>query len=312
MVRSFNSHFGAQTRYILRSVWQDLLKRKFGTFLTILVIASSLTIPTVGYLLWKNTHQAATEFYPEPELTVYLNKNLSDNEVNLVVEKIRQFETDKIESLNFISRQQSLEEFRSWSGFGEALDIIEDNPLPAVVILKPKKQFSTNDTMLEFRNGLQNIKGVQEIRLDNGWLEKLTALTWLIARIAIVCTLLMLIAVFLVIGNAVRTDVANSRSSIEVQQLLGATDHFIARPFLYTGMIYGFLGSLLAILFSSVVISYLTSVVKYVTDMFTVKFELHGLGFSEVLFLIVACIFIGWLSAKIATSKHIIRIGSKY
>ena len=83
MVRSFNSHFGAQTRYILRSVWQDLLKRKFGTFLTILVIASSLTIPTVGYLLWKNTHQAATEFYPEPELTVYLNKNLSDNEVNL-------------------------------------------------------------------------------------------------------------------------------------------------------------------------------------------------------------------------------------
>ena len=312
MVRSFNSHFGAQTRYILRSVWQDLLKRKFGTFLTILVIASSLTIPTVGYLLWKNTHQAATEFYPEPELTVYLNKNLSDNEVNLVVEKIRQFETDKIESLNFISRQQSLEEFRSWSGFGEALDIIEDNPLPAVVILKPKKQFSTNDTMLEFRNGLQNIKGVQEIRLDNGWLEKLTALTWLIARIAIVCTLLMLIAVFLVIGNAVRTDVANSRSSIEVQQLLGATDHFIARPFLYTGMIYGFLGSLLAILFSSVVISYLTGVVKYVTDMFTVKFELHGLGFSEVLFLIVTCIFIGWLSAKIATSKHIIRIGSKY
>lgn len=307
----FNTRLGAQTRYILRAVWDDLIKRKLGTFLTILVIASSLTIPTVSYLLWKNINHAATEFYPEPELTVYLNKNLSDNEVNLVVEKIRQFDTDKIENLNFISRQQSLEDFKTWSGFAEALDIVEDNPLPAVVILKPKKAFTQNDEMLTLRNGLQNIKGVQEVRLDNGWLEKLTALTWLFARIGTLCTLLMMIAVFLVIGNVVRTDVANSRSSIEVQQLLGATDHFIARPFLYKGMIYGFLGSLLAILFSSVVISYLVGVVKYVTDIFTVQFELNGLDLSEIFFIAVISIFIGWLSANIATNKHIIRLGGR-
>ena len=309
MARSL-TNFGAQTRYTLRSVWQDLKKRKFGTFLTILVIAVSLTIPTVGYLLWKNTHQAATQFYPEPELTVYLHKNLADHDVNAVVERIRHFDSEKIEALNYISRQQSLEEFRSWSGFGEALDIIDDNPLPAVVTLKPKKQFTGSDTMLELRNGLQAIKGVQEVRLDNGWLEKLTALTWLIARIAIVCAVLMLIAVFLVIGNAVRTDVANSRASIEVQQLLGATDYFISRPFLYTGMVYGFFGSLLAVLFSSMMIGYFAGVVKYVTDMFIVKFELHGFDFSEIFFLVVASVFLGWLSAKIATNRYIYRIGS--
>lgn len=307
----FNTRLEAQTRYILRAVWSDLVKRKLSTFLTVLVIAASLTIPTVSYLLWKNIDHAATEFYPEPELTVYLNKNLSDNEANLVVEKIRQFDADKIENLNFISRQQSLEDFQSWSGFAEALDIIEDNPLPAVVILKPKKAFTTNDEMLTLRNGLQSIKGVQEVRLDNGWLEKLTSLTWLFARVGTVCTILMMIAVFLVIGNVVRTDVANSRASIEVQQLLGATDHFIARPFLYKGMIYGFLGSLLAILFSSVVISYLMGVVKYVADIFTVKFELNGLDLSEMFFIIVVCIFIGWLSANIATNKHIIRLGTR-
>lgn len=312
MIRSSSSHFGAQTRYILREVWQDLSKRKFGTFLTVLVIAVSLTIPTVSYLLWKNTHQAATEFYPEPELTVYLHKNLAEHDINSVVDRIRHFSQEKIENVNYISRQQSLEEFRSWSGFGEALDIIDDNPLPAVVTLKPKKAFTDNEEMLELRNGLQNIKGVQEVRLDNGWLEKLTALTWLIARIGIVCTLLMMIAVFLVIGNAVRTDVANSRSTIEVQQLLGATDYFIARPFIYTAMIYGFLGSLVAALFSSAVIGYFTGVVKYVTDMFTVKFELNGLNFSEAFFLIVSCVFMGWLSAKIATNRHIYRLGSKY
>lgn len=311
MSRSFHPTLGAQTRYIFRAVWQDLLKRKFGTFLTALVIAMSLTIPTVSYLLWKNTHHAATEFYPEPELTVYLHKNLAENDVNAVVERIRQFEPDKIESLNYISRQQSLEEFRTWSGFGEALEILDDNPLPAVVTLKPKTDFTQPEAMMHLRDGLQKIKGVQEVRLDNGWLEKLTALTWLIGRVAVVCTLLMLLAVFLVIGNSVRSDVSNSKASIEVMQLLGATDHFISRPFLYTGMIYGLLGSVMAILFSSVVVSYFTGIVRYVSDMFTVKFELHGLDFSEMFLLVVAAIFLGWLSAKIATNKYIYRIGTR-
>lgn len=308
MLNSLN----AQTRFILRSVWQDLLKRKFGTFLTVLVIATSLMIPTISYLLWKNTSQAVAEFYPEPELTVYLHKNLAEHDVNAVVEKIRQFNTDKIESLNYISRQQSLDEFRTWSGFGEALDILDDNPLPAVVVLKPKNEFTSPENMLELRNGLQNIKGVQEVRLDNGWIEKLTALSQLIARIAVTCTILMLIAVFLVIGNSVRSDVSNSKASIDVMQLLGATDHFISRPFLYIGMIYGLLGSVFAILFSLMTISYFTGVVRYVSDMFTVKFELHGFDISEVIFIVVLSIFLGWLSAKIATNRYIQKIGSRY
>lgn len=310
MIRSFTK-LSAQTSYSLRAAWQDLMKRKLGTFLTVLVIAVSLTIPTISYLLWKNTHIAATQFYPEPQLTVYLHKNLTEHSANTVVDRIRAYESDKIASLHYISRQQSLEEFRSWSGFQEALDILDENPLPAVVTLKPKANFNHNEAMIELRNGLQQIKGVQEVRLDNSWLEKLTALTWLIARVAIVCGLLMLLAVFLVIGNSVRTDVATSKAMIEVQQILGATDHFIARPFLYTGMIYGFFGSLLAVLFSAVTISYFTGVVKYVTDIFVVQFELSNLNFSEAFFLIVLCIFIGWLSAKIATMRNILRIGSR-
>lgn len=308
MFRSLNM----QTRYTLRAVWQDLMKRKFGTLMTVLVIAVSLTIPTLSYLLWKNTRFAASQFYPEPELTVYLHKNLSENDVNTVVERIRHFDSNKIESLNYISRQQSLDEFRTWSGFGEALDILDDNPLPAVVVLKPKKTYSSPDDMLTFRDGLQQIKGVQEVRLDNSWLEKLTALTQMIGRVAVTCTVLMFLAVFLVISNSVRSDVSNSRASIKVMQLLGATDHFISRPFLYTGIIYGLFGSLLAILFSVLTIGYFTGIVRYVADMFTVKFELQHFDLSEMLLIVVSTIFVGWLSAKVATNRHIQKIGTKY
>lgn len=303
--------FNIQTRYILRSVWQDMVKRKFSTLMTILVIAVALTIPSVSYLLWKNTRLAVSEFYPDPELTVYLHKNLTEHDIHGVVETLRRFESDKIEKFHYISRQQSMEEFRSWSAaLSNALDILDDNPLPAVVVIKPKKPFSANEQMLVFRDSLQQIKGVQDVRLDNDWIAKLSAINQLIAKVAITATVLMLLSLFLVIGNSVRSDVASRRSTIEVMQLLGATDYFISRPFLYTAMSYGLFGSLLALLFSWLTIEYFTDVVRYVADMFTVQFELKGFDFSEILLITVIAIFLGWLSALIATNRHIQRIGA--
>ena len=297
-----NFPFGVQSVYVLRAVLADLMKRKFATLLTVLVIAVSLTIPTVSYLLWKNIHHATTQFYPESELTVYLHKNLSEEDANLVVEKIRQQEG--VESLNYISRQESLNEFRHWSGFSEELDVLDDNPLPAVVMIKPTKAFNESQQRNELRQNLDKIKGVQEVRLDNDWLEKLTALTWLVAHVAIFCTVLMAIAVFLVIGNSIRADVYSNQANIEVMKLLGATDQFILRPFLYTGMIYAALGGFFACIFSSLTIGYFTGAVKYVTDIFAVNFNLNGLGLVEFLFLIVVCIIMGYIGAWLSATRY--------
>jgi len=157
MSRPTDASFFVQTAYTLRAVWTDLWQRKFGTLLTILVIAVSLTIPTVSYLMWKNLHLATTQFYPESELTIYLHKNLSEEDANLVVEKIRQQEG--VESLNYVSRQESLKEFKSWSGFGEELEILDDNPLPAVVMVKPMSEFNVSEKRDELRTNLTKIKG---------------------------------------------------------------------------------------------------------------------------------------------------------
>ncbi len=298
-----NFPFGVQSVYVLRAVLADLMKRKFATLLTVLVIAVSLTIPTVSYLLWKNIHHATTQFYPESELTVYLHKNLSEEDANLVVEKIRQQEG--VESLNYISRQESLNEFRHWSGFSEELDVLDDNPLPAVVMIKPTKAFNESQQRNELRENLDKIKGVQEVRLDNDWLEKLTALTWLVAHVAIFCTVLMAVAVFLVIGNSIRADVYSNQANIEVMKLLGATDQFILRPFLYTGMIYAALGGFFACIFSSLTIGYFTGAVKYVTDIFAVNFNLSGLGLVEFLFLLVVCVIMGYIGAWLSATRYI-------
>ena len=303
MSRRVNASFTTQIFYTLRLVWSDLVMRKWGTLLTIMVIAVSLTIPTVSYLLWKNLHLATTQFYPESELTVYLHQNLNEDEANLVVEKIRQ--QAGVESLNYISRQESLNEFKRWSGFGEQLDILDDNPLPAVVMIKTTKAFSESEKQQELRSDLNKIKGVQEVRLDNDWMEKLTALSWLTAHVAIFCAVLMAIAVFLVIGNSIRSDVYSQRAGIDVMKLLGATDHFILRPFLYTGMIYAVVGGFVAAVLSSFIVSYFTSAVKYVTDIFAVSFELNGLSIGEFIFLLVICLIMGYVGAWIAATRHI-------
>ncbi|MCW9718734.1 MULTISPECIES: permease-like cell division protein FtsX [unclassified Avibacterium] len=300
--RPINASWWVQTHYVLRAVLADLIKKKYATLLTILVIAASLTVPTVSYLLWKNIHQATTQFYPESELTVYLHKNLTEADANLVVEKIRQ--QSGVESLNYISRQESLNEFKNWSGFSEGLDILDDNPLPAVVIIKPSKDYNESQKRNELRENLAKIKGVQEVRLDNNLMEKLTALSWLIAHIAVVCTLLMAISVFLVIGNSIRSDVYSNKANIEVMKLLGATDQFILRPFLYTGMIYAVLGGLLACVFSAIVIGYFTSAVKYVTEIFAVNFELHGIMIGELLFLLAMCALLGYIAAWLSAKKY--------
>lgn len=295
--------FWVQMKYVLRNVWADLIKKKYATLLTILVIAVSLTIPTVSFLVWKNIHQATTQFYPESELTVYLHKNLSEDDANTVVDKIR--EQEGIESLNYVSRQQSLKDFQTWSGFGEELDVLDDNPLPAVVMIKPTKEFQPSEKRQDLHNNLMKIKGVEEVRMDNDWLEKLAAISWLIAHVAIFCAILMMLAVFLVIGNSIRSDVYSSQASIQVMKLLGATDQFILRPFLWTGIIYGVLGAFFACFFSALLVGYFTSAVKYVTDIFAVTFDVGGLGVGEILFLFIICAIVGYSSAWIAATRHI-------
>lgn len=303
MSRRINAPFWLQVDYVVRSVWADMMKKKFGTLLTLLVITLSLTIPTTSYLLWKNTYLVANQFYPESELTVYLHKSLSEQDTNQVVDNIRN--QPGVASLNYISRQESLNQFRSWSGFGEELAILDDNPLPAVVTVQPQAEYNEPLNRNKLRDNLLKIKGVDEVRLDNDWQEKLTALTWLIAHIAVFCALLMSLAVCLVIANSIRTDVYSSRASIEVAKLLGATEQFILRPFLCTGVIYGLVAGVLTCLFSRLLIGYFTSAVQYVADIFTVKFELNGLNFSETLFLLIICAVIGYLSAWLSARRYL-------
>jgi len=222
-----------QWRYSWDNAFADMLRQPLATLLTIMVIAISLTLPSVCYLVWKNVSQAAEQWYPTPQLTVYLDKSLDDDAAENVVKALKA--EAGVDKVNYLSRAEAMGEFRNWSGFGGAMDMLEQNPLPAVAIITPKMNFQDATTLNTLRDRVAAVQGVDEVRMDDSWFARLAALTGLVGQIAAMIGVLMVIAVFLVIGNSVRLSIFSRRDTINVMKLIGATDGFILRPFLNGG-----------------------------------------------------------------------------
>jgi len=294
-----------QWRYALRGTLSDMWRQPLATLLTVMVIAISLTLPSVCYMVWKNVSQAATQWYPAPQLTVYLDKALDDTAAENVTAQLKQL--DGVDNVNYLTREEALNEFRNWSGFGGSMDMLEQNPLPAVAIITPKLNFQNSDTMANLRDRVSKVQGVDEVRMDDSWFARLAALTGLVGQIASMIGLLMVVAVFLVIGNSVRLSIFAQRDTINVQKLIGATDGFILRPFLYGGALLGLGGAVLSLLLSEVLVLRLQSVVAQVATVFGTTFVLEGFSWDEGLLLLLIAAIIGWIAAWLATVQHLRR-----
>ncbi len=294
-----------QWRYALRGTLSDMWRQPLATLLTVMVIAISLTLPSVCYMVWKNVNQAATQWYPSPQLTVYLAKTLDDSAAEQVIALLKK--EPGVDKVNYLSREEAMGEFRNWSGFGGALDMLEQNPLPAVAIITPTFSNQSENTLQSLRDRVQKVDGVDEVRMDDSWFARLAALTGLVAQVATMIGMLMVIAVFLVIGNSVRLSIFARRDTINVQKLIGATDGFILRPFLYGGALLGFCGALLSLILSEILVLRLSSVVAHVASVFGTTFTLSGLSWDESLLLLLIAAMVGWIAAWLATVQHLRR-----
>ncbi|HGJ5873721.1 MAG TPA: permease-like cell division protein FtsX [Arsenophonus apicola] len=294
-----------QWRYAWLNTLADMLRQPLATFLTVAVIAISITLPSLCYIVWKNVSQAAQQWYPTPQLTVYLDKSLDEKGAEQTVAGLRQL--DGVKSVNYLSREEAMIEFRNWSGFGTALDLLEENPLPAVAIITPKIDFQNSQSLINLRNKIGQLAGIEDVRMDESWFTRLAALTGLIGQIALVIGILMVMAVFLVIGNSIRLNIFARRDTINVMKLIGATDGFIMRPFLNGGIILGFFGALLSLILSALLVWQLSDIVTQVAGVFGTTFHIQGLLWDEVLLVILVAAMIGWLAAWLATVQHLRR-----
>ncbi|BET95401.1 permease-like cell division protein FtsX [Xenorhabdus taiwanensis] len=303
--KSLKGGWRVQWRYAWKSTLSDMFRQPLATLLTVMVIAISLTLPSVFYIVWKNVNQAVMQWYPIPQLTVYLDKSLNDNSVKQVIDQLKGM--NSVKSVNYLSRDEAVNEFRAWSGFASALDLLEENPLPAVAIISPELNFQNSQALTTLRDQVAQIKGIEEVRMDDSWFARLTALADLVGRIAAVIGILMVVALLLVIGNSVRLSIFSRRETINVMKLIGATDGFILRPFLNGGALLGIWGAIFSLILSSLLVWKLSNVVMEVASVFGTSFILHGLEWDESLLLVLISGMIGWIAAWFATIQHLRR-----
>jgi len=284
----------------------DLWRTPVASLMTILVLGITLTLPTTLHVFVKNAEKVTQQWHSASEITLFLKLSISDKAAKNLVERLKLY--PEIANVALISAQQALKEFKELSGFGQALDYLDTNPLPNTILVTPTKRASQAEAVRQLLAKLIQQREVEQGKLDLEWLTRLEAMAELIQDIVISIAFLLCLSVVLIIGNTIRLAILNQKDAIAVMKLVGATDQFIQRPFLYTGMWYGVFGGILAILIEVILTFYLSYAVNNLTGLYQSNFSLQGLSFNEGLLLIIFAIILGLAGSYLSVKQHITSI----
>ena len=300
VLRRFSMFWVNHVRQALASLG-ELWRTPSASILTIGVLGVSLTLPATLHLLVKNVQQISDSFTQAAEISLFIREGSSETQISSL-QKILQADTD-IARVTHISKKQALDEFAQISGFGPALNYLTDNPLPDVLLVLPKNTSADAARLLLARLSKERI--VEFGKLDIDWLTRLDAIVSLLKQAVLVIAILLLGAVVLIIGNTIRLSIMNKKDEIEVMKLVGATDAFIQRPFLYSGIWYGVFGGLLAYLIVEAMLWWLQSAIVSVTSLYGSEFTLMALSLNEFLSLMLLAMMLGLSGSYLSVRRHI-------
>ncbi len=272
-----------------------------GALLNLLVVAIALALPAAMQVLLTNVGSMAPAFEDAADFTVYLELTVDEDRGRDLAQAIGA--RADVESTRFISNIEGLAELKTRSGFGGALDALTENPLPHVIKVRPLA--ATIERLDALAAELDALDSVEFVQLDRQWVERLQAILALGGRMADIATVLLAAAVLLVIGNTIRLEINNRRTEIEVLKLVGATDGFIRRPFLYTGFCLGVLGALAAVVLIETGLLMLARPVRELAALYATDFTLAGLELRGIGILVGGGALLGWLGAWIAAARHL-------
>ena len=281
----------------------ELWRTPVASLMTIAVLGLSLTLPTTLYVVVKNVQKVSSGFDNAAEISLYLNHDASDRESSALIKRLSLYK--EVQSVQFISKQDALEEFKVASGFGEALNYLDENPLPSVVLVTPNKQFTKPEAARELLEKLEQERDVDFGKLDIEWLERLNALLSLLRESVITIAFLLLTSVVLIVGNTIRLSIMDKKQEIQLMKLVGATNHFIQTPFLWTGIWYGIVGGFIAFLAVVMMLLWLDNAVAQVVGVYNADFQLQGLNFSEFLVLLGLAISLGLFGSFLSVKRYI-------
>lgn len=273
-----------------------------GALLTCLVIGITLALPAALHTLVRNINAVSFSWESTLQASLFLKDSTTPEQAAALIGKLKT--RPGVAEAIYISREQSLAEFKALSGYGAALDLLETNPLPAVITITPTKgvdRVVIDALVVE----LGQLPEVEVAKLDRQWLDRLYAVLGLIQRLVLLIAAVLGVAVIVIVGNTIRLDIEAKRAEIVVMKLIGATDGFIRRPFLYTGLWYGLVGGAIAYVLVFGVVFALAQPAQDLAGLYGSGYRLRGLPWDATLLMFAAGILLGWIGAWWTVSRHL-------
>jgi len=281
-----------------------LLRAPLASLMSAAVIGVALALPTGLYLLLDNLGQLGRQWGSATHVSLFLHQEVDEARAKTLAGAMGRY--PGVAAVQVISREQALAEYKHHSGFGAVMDsFAEHNPLPVVVVLDLDTAVvgaSSLDALL------QEMAAAPEVELaqyDLAWLKRLDGIIGLLRQSIWVLAGLLAMGVVLIMGNTIRLNIEHRREEIEITRLFGATDAFVRRPFLYSGLLYGFTGGLLALLLTGVAVALLQAPVAHLSALYGSGFGLTGMSAGSGVLLVVLGALLGWLGSWVAVSRHL-------
>lgn len=282
-----------------------LARHPFATLMTIMVIAVTLALPAALHLVVKNARAISGSWENALDFSMYLEPDVTLEAAGQLRDIIAQ--RADVSEVRLITADEALEEFKSESGFGSAIDYLSDNPLPHTLVVRPAPA-NTEASVVLLNEELSNLPETDFVQVDTEWVQRFLAILDIIERAIGIGAALLGAAIVIIIGNTIRLDIENRREEIEVTKLIGASNAFVRRPFLYSGFWYGIGGGLLALLLVGYGLYALKPAVARLSGLYGSDFDILALDLAESGAIVGIGIALGLVGSWIAAARHMRRI----
>lgn len=301
---AFSIWFGRHVNMAGQSLGR-LLRQPFASLMIILVIAVTLALPAALNLIVKNAAAVSGSWDNALDFSVFLSRDVSLDEAQNLAQLIGQ--RADVANVSLISAQQALEEFKLQSGFGDAMDQLSQNPLPHTLVVRPSAA-NTSESMVLLREELANLPETDLVQVDTEWVQRFHAILDIVRQAILIGSVLLGTAIIVIIGNTIRLDIQNRREEIEVTKLIGASNAFVRRPFLWSGFWYGLLGGLLAIALVQYGVYLLQPPIARLAGLYQSGVNLLSFDLREIGVIVSVGVTLGLLGSWFAAARHMRRI----
>lgn len=282
-----------------------LFRQPFASLMIVLVIAVTLAIPAALNLVVKNAQAVSSGWDNALDFSIYLKRSVREDEATALVRLIGQ--RADVASVRLITATEALDEFKRQSGFGDALDQLSDNPLPHTLVVRPSPA-NTTQSMTLLQEELGNLPESDLVQVDTEWVQRFHAILDIVRQAIALGAALLGIAIVVVIGNTIRLDIENRRDEIEVTKLIGASNAFVRRPFLWSGFWYGLLGGLMALLLVYAGLSLLQGPVARLAGLYQGSIAIAAISIVEAAAIVGIGVFLGLFASWLTAARHMRRI----